>query len=250
MRSTMTFPSALLAVLVVTACADDPTGAAPLLPPEPAIASTLDEMAMHAASVGDERAATAYAGGALALRFGIEPTELILKVDGVDTRYLGVVTGFAEPASPGGVGIRSLVAWTTPGAPAAFMQVDARSDAAAFDPTGAPMGPGLAKGSWADLASRTRHVAEEGSTFTTLSSIAGRCPNQPAGADPRVICTSARFTARIEATFVSQAQPSERVTITVPQQGIAGALLERQGGGDPVRPPTAQPGRPMPHPGR
>jgi hypothetical protein len=250
MRYPMTFPASLLAILVVAACADDPTGAAPLPPAEPELASTLDEMALHAASVGDDRAATAYAGGALALRFGIEPTELILKIDGVDTRYLGVVTGFAEPANPGGVGIRSLVAWTTPGAPAAFMQVDARSDAAAFDPTGAPMGPGLAKGSWANLASQTRHVAEDGSSYTTLTSLAGRCPNQPAGADPRVVCTIARFAARLEGTFVSIDQPSERVTIAVPQQGIAGALLQRQGGGDPVRPPTAQPGRPMPQPGR
>lgn len=249
MRSTMTFPAALLAI-ALTACAEGPTSPAPVIESEPGMASTLDEMALHAASIGDERAATAYAGSALALRFGIEPTELIVKVDGTDTRYLGVVTGIADAANEGGVGIRSLVAWTTQEAPAAFLQVDSRSDAAAFDPTGAPMGPGLAKGSWADLASRTRHVAEEGSTFTTLSSLAGRCPNQPAGTDPRVLCTSARFTARIEGTFVSQSQPSERVTIAVPQQGIAGALLERQGGGDPVRPPTAQPGRPLPQPGR
>jgi hypothetical protein len=214
------------------------------------MAATLDEMALHAASIGDERAATAYAGGALALRFGIEPTELILKIDGVDTRYLGVVTGFAEPASDGGVGIRSLVAWTTQGAPAAFLQVDSRSDAAAFDPTGAPMGPGLAKGSWANLATRTRHVAEEGSSFTSLTSLAGRCPNQPAGSDPRVLCNAARFTIRLDGTFVSLDEPSERVTLAVPQQGIAGAVLQRQGGGDPVRPPTAQPGRPLPQPGR
>lgn len=250
MRSTMTFPATLLAALVVTACADDPTGAALLPPSDPEVAATLDEMALHAASLGDHQAATAFAGGALAIRFGIEPTELILTVDGVDTRYLGVVTGFAEPGSTSGVGVRSLVAWTAPGAPAAFLQVDARSDAAAFDPTGAPMGPGLAKGSWADLTARTRHVAEDGSAFTTLSSLAGRCPNQPAGTDPRVTCTSARFTARLEGTFVSLTQPSERVTIAVTQQNVAGAILERQGGGDPVRPPTAQPGRPMPQPGR
>jgi hypothetical protein len=250
MRYLTTLPASLLAALMVTACADDPTGAALLPPAEPAMAATLDEMAMYAASVGDDRAATAFAGGALALRFGIEPTELILKIDGVDTRYLGVVTGFAEPANPGGVGIRSLVAWTTPGAPAAFLQVDARSDAAAFDPTGAPMGPGLAKGSWADIAAQERHVAEDGSSYTSLTSLAGRCPNQPAGTDPRVVCTAARFSARLEGTFVSLSQPSERVTIAVPQQGVAGALLQRQGGGDPVRPPTARPGRPLPQPGR
>ncbi len=247
---TMPFPTALIAALAITACADGPTSTSPVLESEPPLAATLDEMALHAASIGDDRAATAYAGGALALRFGIEPSEIVVTVDGADTRYLGVVTGFADPAGDGGVGIRSLVAWTTDGAPAAFLQVDSRSDAAAFDPTGAPMGPGLAKGSWANLATRTRHVAEEGSSFTAVTSLAGRCPNQPAGTDPRVLCTSARFTVRTEGTFVSLAQPSERVTIAVPQQSIAGALLQRQGGGDPVRPPTAQPGRPMPQPGR
>jgi hypothetical protein len=246
----MTFPVALIAALAVAACAEGPTSSTTDIATEPAMASMLDEMALHAASVGDDRSATAYAGGALALRFGVEPTELVIMVDGAETRYLGVITGFVDQAVAGGVGFRSLVAWTTQGAPAAFLEVDARSDAGVFDPTGAPGAPGLAKGVWADLAARVRHTAEEGSSYTTLNSVAGRCPGQPAGADPRIICRLARYDARLDGVFASLNQPSVRVTITIPQQGVSGALLERQGGGDPVRPPTAQPGRPLPQPGR
>jgi hypothetical protein len=246
MRTTTHLSVSLVATLLMTACAEAPTGTSPFTEPEPIVAATLDEMALQAASVGDDRSAAAFAGGALALRFGVEPSELIVKVDGSDVRYLAVMTGIVESGSQGELGNRSLVAWTAQGAPAAFLQVDARSDAGVFDPSGLPGDPGIAKGVWADLSARARYAAEEGSSYTTLNSAAGRCPGQPAGADPRVICQLARFDVRLDGTFVSLTQPTVRVNIAIPQQGVSGALLQRQGGGDPVRGPTAQPGRPLP----
>lgn len=251
---------ALATVLLAAACSEGTTATtaltgtndqtSPELPAESAeVSLLLDEMAVHAASVGEEAAATAYAGGALALRFGVEPTPIVLQVNGQDVRYRAVITAFAASPTTTSVGVRSLVAWTANGeGRTAILLVDARSDEASFDPSGLPAAPGLAKGVWANLSAGIRFHAETGTSTTSVASIAGRCPIQPGGADPRVTCRLARFGGRIGGVFVSGGPESARVDITFPAQTFAGAILARTDGVDPVRPPTAVPGRPLPAP--
>lgn len=251
---------ALATVLLAAACSEGTTATTALTGTDDQTASEaaaesaevsllLDDMAVHAASVGEEATATAYAGGALALRFGVQPTPIVLQVNGQEVRYRAVITGFAGSPTDASVGVRSLVAWTANGGGrTAIMLIDARSDEASFDPSGLPAGPGLAKGVWANLTAGIRFHAETGSSTTQVASIAGRCPVQPGGADPQVSCRLARFTGRIGGVFVSGGPESSRVDIALPAQSIAGAILARTDGGDPVRPPVAVPGRPLPAP--
>ncbi len=251
---------ALATVFLAAACSEGTTATSSLTGPETEsqvaasaenteVALLLDEMAVHSASVSDQEAATAYAGGALALRFGVEPTPVVLNVNGVDVRYRAVMTAFANSPTTTDVGVRTLVAWTANGeGRTAIMLIAARSDEASFDPSGLPTGPGLAKGVWANLTAGMRFQAETGSSTTQVASIAGRCPVQPGGADPRVTCRLARFTGRIGGVFVNGSGESTRVDIAFPAQSFAGAILARTDGDDPVRPPVAVPGRPLPKP--
>jgi len=205
-----------------------------LAPEAGAVSLLMDDLASEAAGRGDDRAASAYAGTALALRFGAEPTEIVVAVDGVDTRYLAVVTGIVrhEGDAPR-LRERTLVAWTAQGTPSAILQVESRGDEGDF----AEGSPNPAHGIWADRRAQERHVAQEGSVVTTLGATAGRCPTQPSGRDPAVTCQLARFASRLGGTFVESRDPSRRVTITLEAQSIAGVVLARTGGGDPVRPP-------------
>lgn len=226
----------VLAGVLLTACSASPTAPTEALPAEAnEVSLMMDDLSTQAAGRGDDRAASAYAGTALALRFGAIPTEIAVEVDGVETRYLAVVTGILrhEGGAPR-LHERTLVAWTAQGTPRAILQVESRGDEGNF----AQGSANPAHGIWADLRAQERHEAVEGSVVTTLGSTAGRCPNQPSGRDPAVTCQLARFASRLSGTFVESRDPTRRVTIGLEAQSIAGVVLARAGGGDPIRPPT------------
>jgi hypothetical protein len=245
MRSTR---CSLAALALLAACGTElPTGSSPLPDTESeSIAMSLDVLAGDAAALGDESAREAYADGALAIRLGAIPTEIAVEVGGETFRYWAVVTGIVD-RGPDGVELlkRSLVAWTGDGRVDAVLKVVSRSDEAQFGRDHSGRDPGMALGSWVDLARQHRFTAIEGSAATTLGQVGPECPN--AERDQRFECHLARFDARIDGLFELNGDATVRLPIATSPDGIAGVVVRRTDGGTGGRPTTtARPGRPLP----
>ncbi len=245
------FTPRLLAVLCATllaACGDLPTStpagtAADIAGDEPS-ALALDELSTQAALVGDAPGASAYADGALAIRLGAVPTEIAVVIDNRQYRYRAVVIGVVERRADGAELLRrNFVAWT--GAPrvTAALRTVSRSDAASFGAFAEATDAGRATGTWADIARDARFTAVEGSVATTLSSLAGSCPN--AQRDPRFTCDLARFDVRLDGTFAPSRDAGARVMIATSPPSVAGIVVHRTDGGSGGR-PGVTPSRPQP----
>lgn len=257
MRSRLNTRSiAATAVILLAACGGDlptavPTDAAT---GDEGIAASLDEMAVSASLLGDDRSAEAYADGALAIRLGAVPTEIAVSVAGQEYRYWAVVTGIVERGPDGAELLkRSLVAWTGAPRPTAVLKAMARSDAAVFGRDDIPGDPGRATGSWNDLERAHRFIAIEGSFASIVNTIGPSCPN--AERDARFACNLARFDVRMDGTFELAGDPaatprggagaSLRLPIATAPDGVSGVVVRRTDGGGGGR-PTAVPSRPMP----
>jgi len=206
---------------------------------------SLDQLASDAASIGDGASSEAYADGALAIRLGAEPTEILVQVNGEDQRYWAVVTGIVE-RGPGGAELlkRTLVAWTGETRVDAVLKVTSRSDEAAFGRDHVAGDPDVALGTWVDLARGHRFTAVEGSAATTLGQVGPECPN--AERDQRFTCHLARFDARIDGVFELNGDATVRLPIATSPDGIAGVVVSRADGGTGGRPTPDRTGRPQP----
>ncbi|HSE50598.1 MAG TPA: hypothetical protein VLB00_00290 [Gemmatimonadales bacterium] len=192
----------LTSALIAGACQEGPPTAPAETDPElqAAIAAAGDA----AVQSGDTERAAALREGAQALRGGIRPSRIEVKIQNETYEYLAIVVGTVRRAGGGErVLVRHLVAWT--GRPAAaLLQVTSKSDHALFGhPGGNGNGngndPDAARGLWKNLVDREIWVATAGSADLELAGTGGACPVQLAAAALR--CVLASFDIRINGSF-------------------------------------------------
>lgn len=177
-------------------------------PTAPAEASLELQAAMaqagdDAARSGDSERAEALSHGARALRWGIRPSRIEVKVKNETYRYLAIVVGVVRQRADGErVLVRSLVAWTGR-PPTALLHVISTSDQALFghpdNGNGNDGGPEGARGQWKDLVNHELWVATAGSANLELLGIGDACPVQPPSVALR--CVLARYDIRINGKF-------------------------------------------------
>lgn len=191
---------ALFAAAVMTGCQESsPTAPAETdLELQAAIAAAGDA----AVQSGDTERAAALRDGAQALRGGIRPSRIEVKVGNETHEYLAIVVGTIRGGAGGArVLVRHLVAWTGR-PPTALLQVTSKSEQALFGhPGGNGNGndPDAARGVWKDLTNREIWVATAGSADLELAGTGGACPAQLPAAALR--CVLASFDIRINGSF-------------------------------------------------
>jgi len=154
-----------------------------------------------AAQGGDSERAEALRDAANAVRLGIRPSPIEVKIKNEKFRYLAIVIGRERRSTSGEVVLtRSLVAWT--GRPTtALLHVISKTDHALFGGGSASdNGPGGARGQWRDLANHALWVATAGSADLELKSRGGACPIQPT-ADAALRCILAKWDVRVNSGF-------------------------------------------------
>lgn len=239
MRHPSLTPALVLAALLLGACADGPTAPSTASTPTTAAsgdaAILLDEMASDAARRGDGAASSDFADGALAIRLGVEPTEIAMAVGGQEYRYWAVVVGILQRRGGGDeVLTRRFVAWTGDPRPTAALRTLSRADQAVFARDDDPEDAGRATGTWVDFVRSARFAAIDGSIATVLNSVAGRCPN--AASDPRFECHLARYDVRLDGTFELVGDADVRLPIATSPPSVAGIVIHRTDGGTGGRP--------------
>lgn len=140
---------------------------------------------------GDADRAEALRHGADALRWGIRPSLIEVRIRNETTRYLAIVVGMVRRGADGErVLVRHLVAWTGR-PPSALLQVTSKSDRALF--------PNTARGHWKDLVDGEVWMATAGSADLELAGTGGACPTQPPAVALR--CVLASYDIRINGAF-------------------------------------------------
>jgi hypothetical protein len=151
---------------------------------------------------GDTERAAALRDGAAALRGGIRPSRIEVKIQNETYEYLAIVVGtIRRAAGDERVLVRHLVAWTGR-RPTALLQVTSKSEQALFGhPGGNGNGnePDGARGLWKDLVNREIWVATAGSADLELAGTGGACPTQLPVAALR--CVLAAFDIRVNGSF-------------------------------------------------
>lgn len=165
--------------------------------------AAIEQAGDDAARSGDTERAEALGHGARALRWGIRPSRIEVKIKNETYRYLAIVVGVVRHRADGErVLVRSLVAWTGR-PPAALLHVISASDLALFghpdNGNGNDGGPGGARGQWKDLVNHELWVATAGSADLELLGIGDACSVQPPSAALR--CVLARYDIRINGKF-------------------------------------------------
>ena len=167
--------------------------------------AAIGEAGTAAAISGDTERAEVLRQAGDALRWGIRPSRIEVKIQNEKFSYLAIVVGVVRRGADGEpLLIRSLIAWT--GRPVtALLQVTSNSDHALFghsDNGNGNGGPGAARGHWKDRVNQQLWVATAGSTDLELVSTGGVCPVQPADAALR--CVLASFDVRVNGNFQLQ----------------------------------------------
>jgi hypothetical protein len=151
---------------------------------------------------GDPERAAVLRDGAAALRGGIRPSRIEVKIGSETQEYLAIVVGTVRGGGGGErVLVRHLVAWTGR-RPTALLQVTSKSDQALFGhpgDNGNGNDPDAARGLWKDLVNREIWVATAGSADLELAGTGGACPAQLPAAALR--CVLAAFDIRINGSF-------------------------------------------------
>jgi hypothetical protein len=197
-------PLTLLAVtLLASACRES----SPTAPAEPdlELQAAITVAGAEAARSGDAERAEALSHGASALRWGIRPSTIEVKVKNETYTYLAIVIGVVRHRGTERVLVRSLVAWTGR-RPTALLQVISASDEALFGHPGngngngsGNGGPDGARGQWKDLSNHELWVATAGSANVELQDTGDACPVQPPGRALR--CLLASYDLRINGNF-------------------------------------------------
>lgn len=180
---------------------------------------------------GDPERAEALRQAATALRWGIRPSQIEVKIKNEKFTYLALVIGVTRRGSDGSaVLVRSLVAWTGR-PPTALLHVVSKSDQALFghpdNSNGNNGGPEGARGQWKDLLSHELWVATAGSTDMDLVSTGARCPIQPTDAALR--CVLASFDVRVNGNFQLQGPDGpdgQPIEIHTNADGVHGVVIK------------------------
>jgi hypothetical protein len=198
--------------------------------------ATLEVMAADANRDGDPDAAAAFSGGALALRLGVRPSDIVVQVGGESVRYQALVYGVVRTLRSGDLVLhRNLIAWTGERRPVALLQVSQLTDQAAFgfpaDLSTAADPRGRARGTWADLLKGQRWVATAGTSAIVLASTGGPCIRQ-LSSNPELRCMTAEFDIRVDGDFYRLLRPdahdvdrSRALEISTAATGVHGVVI-------------------------
>lgn len=222
----------LAALALVAGCADQPTE--PTME-DAELAASFEAMAAQATRDGDSDAATAFEGGALALRAGIAPTEITLVVDGEEVPHKAVVFAVARSGPDGPrLLMRSLLAWSGHDPRETILKVMLLSDEAEFGHPSQMVPMGRARGWFADLVEAIRYRAVEGSAGIQVAQVGGPCG--PAAPDrPGIRCRKARFDIQVNGGFAilgsgePAVPPVVTLGITGEAEGVAGIIVAPPG---------------------
>ena len=193
-------PLTLLAgTLLASACRES----SPTAPAEPdlELEAAITVAGAEAARSGDTERAEALSHGVRALRWGIRPSTIEVKIKNETYTYLAIVVGVVRHRGAERVLVRSLLAWTGR-PPTALLHVISASDQALFGHPGngnGNGGPDGARAQWKDLANHELWVATAGSADITLLDTGDPCPVQPPGRALR--CLLASYDLRINGNF-------------------------------------------------
>jgi hypothetical protein len=219
----------LALALLASACQD---GAAPVAPSESDQASlelqaAVTQAGLEAELSGDADRAEVLRHGARALRWGIRPTEIEVKIQNETFTYLAIVVGRVHQRGDQRVLVRSLVAWK--GRPlAALLNVTSASDHALFGhPGNGNGGPDGARGHWKNFAAHEVWVATAGTADLELLGTGDACPMQPPAIGLR--CVMARWDVRVNGNFrlVGDDGPGgSPVEIHTNPDGVVGVVLK------------------------
>jgi hypothetical protein len=224
-------PLALLAAgLFAVACQEG----SPTAPVEPdlELQAALTTAGDAAVLSGDSERAEALRHGAQALRWGIRPSQIEVKLKNETYTYLAIVVGVVRQRAGERVLVRSLVAWTGR-PPTALLHVISASEQALFGQPGgngngngdAPEG---ARGQWKDLVNHELWVATAGSADLELVATGPACPVQPNAAT--LSCSLASFDIRINGNFQLQGTggpEGQPIEIHTDADGVHGVVLKR-----------------------
>jgi hypothetical protein len=223
-------PLTLLAAgLLVAACQDDiPTGP---VEAQLGLEAVIAEAGATAVQSGDTDRAEALRQGASALRWGIRPSRIDVKIKNETYHYLAIVVGVVHRNADGErVLVRSLLAWTGR-RPVALLQVTSASEQALFgqpdEGNGGGDGPGGARGHWKDLAHRELWVATAGSADLSLASTGRACPVQPHDAARQ--CVLASFDLRVNGIFQLSGNGGpggQPIEIHTESDGVRGVVIK------------------------
>ena len=193
-------PALFAAALIAGGCQESsptaPTGV------DPELQAAIEAAGDAAVQSGDTERAEALREGAQALRGGIRPSRIEVKIQNETYEYLAIVVGTVHGRAGGErVLVRHLVAWTGR-PPTALLQVTSKSEQSLFghpDEHGNGSDPDAARGLWNDLVNREIWVATSGSADLELAGTAGACPARLPAAALR--CVLAAFDLRINGSF-------------------------------------------------
>ena len=227
-RFRMRWLIALAVASILAACEQGPATAPIDVEPSGSLELALEQMAGEAERDGRTDRAEAYRGGIRALRFGVRPSEIEVKIKNETYRYLAIVVGVERSRGDGErVLVRSLLAWTGH-RPSAILQVSSASDFGLFGHPGSGSAvaesPGAARGIWSDLVNRQRWVATSGSADLELAGTGAVCP-APTAADPAVKCVLASWDVRINGSFEPYPDGGEHLQIHTNEDGVNGVVL-------------------------
>ena len=223
--------SFLALALLASACQD---GAAPVTPSEPdqvslEVQAAVEQAGLEAELSGDADRADVLRHGVRALRWGIRPTEIEVKIHNETFTYLAIVVGRVHQRGDQRILVRSLVAWK--GRPlAALLNVTSASDHALFGHPGngnGNGGPDGARGQWKNLSAHELWVATAGTVDIELLNIGDACPMQPAAIGLR--CVLARWDVKVNGNFQLMGQDGpggSPIEIHTNPDGVVGVVLK------------------------
>lgn len=217
-----------LAVLALAAgCTDGPTGPAAH---DADLAASFDLMASEARSSGDADAASAFEGGAVAIRAGLTPSNITVFIDGEAKPHKAVVHAVVRggPAGPQ-VLMRSLMAWSATSPRETMLKVMLLANEAEFGPPSQMVPMGRARGWFGDLVAQIRYLAISGSAGIQVAFIGAPCgPTAPDR--PEIRCRRARFDVQVDGGFSTLPIASgDVVPIGVEAEGVAGIIIAPPG---------------------
>lgn len=201
--------------LATTACEDVKIGTSPedevALSPEIELAFQTEAAAASAA--GDTERADAVRDGVRAMRFGIQPSEIEVKIKNETFTYKAIVVGRVFLNRNGDrVMVRALLAWDG-NRPAAVLHVAQKTDKALFG--GGPQGNsdvGGARGRWNNRALQQVWQATAGSSDIELLGTGHSCPIQPDAA-LALSCVVGTWDVRVNGKFELLPDMAEQVEI-------------------------------------
>lgn len=215
--------------LAATACDDmKVTGPAPEAEAQaiasPEVQFAFETEASTAAARGDGERADALRDGIRALRFGVQPSEIEVKIKNETFTYKAIVVGRVYQRGDERILVRVLLAWDG-NRPPAVLHVAQKEDKALFakSPNG-NSDVGGARGRWTNRAAQQTWMATSGSSDIELIGTGHACPSTT---DLALNCVVATWDLRINGKFELLPDLNENLQIHTNSSGVIGVVLSR-----------------------